>query len=168
MITNISSLMSLVAEEERNLNILFRQIQQHAYTITTKELDGKENVIEDSKEDFMAEYEQYNNLVDKISKIKKVIYQKNNEFKLPDGTTIQEALVDVGMLRKKYTLYTQLNEYKNSNRRITEVNNSYFECKSLNFDSKQLKAEIEILKNKIQEIDFEISKLNSIEFDVEI
>lgn len=36
MITNIASLMNLVSEEEKNLNMLNHQEQLHSYNITTK------------------------------------------------------------------------------------------------------------------------------------
>lgn len=168
MKTNIANLINLVAEDERKLNILSRGILNHIYTVTAKELDGKENIIEDYKEDFECEYSQYNEILNRIEKMKKVIYLKNNELKLPDGSSIQDALVEVGVLRKKVNLLNQLCEYKSSNRRITEVNNSYFECRTLNFDSKKLKEELNEFENKIQNIEFEISKLNSVEFEVEI
>ena len=54
---------------------------------------------------------------------------------------------------------------KASKRRETEVNNSYFECRTLNFDPKELKAKVEELDRKIEKTDFEISRLNSIEFE---
>ena len=56
----------------------------------------------------------------------------------------------------------------NSKKRVTEVNNSYFECKTVNFDSKQLRERLEEIDNEIQKTDFEISKLNSIEFDIDL
>ena len=55
---------------------------------------------------------------------------------------------------------------KNSKKRVTEVNNSYFECKTVNFDSKQLRKRLEKIDNEIQKTDFEISKLNSVEFEI--
>ena len=168
MKTNIANLMNIVAEEERNLNILARQLICHVHTTTTKELDGKENIIENFEEDFANEYLDYINRSSKISKIKKVIYQKNNELKLPDGTSIQDALVELNLLRKKSSLLSELLTYKNTNRRITEVNNSYFECKKVNFNPEDVKASLNDVNEKIQAIEFEISKLNSIEFEIEL
>ena len=69
-------------------------------------------------------------------------------------------------LRKLKTIYEQLLTLKNSKRRVTEVNNSYFECRTLNFDAKKIKEKLEKISDEIQETDFEISKLNSIEFDI--
>ena len=66
------------------------------------------------------------------------------------------------------SLYSSLLNKRASKRRVTAVNNSYFECKTLNYDIEKIKNENELIKKKIQETDFEISKLNSIEFEVNI
>ena len=55
---------------------------------------------------------------------------------------------------------------KNTKKRVTEVNNSYFESKTLNFDQSKLKKRLEEIDSEIQKTDFEISKLNSIEFNI--
>ena len=168
MNTNISNLMSIVTEEERNLNLLLVNLRSHIYNITIKELNGTENVITDCKEDFQREYEEYLILLDKIAKIKKTIYEKNNEFKLPNGNSIQEALVEVNSLRKKFNMIYEISSYKSENQRITEVNNSYFQYKALNCDAKKLRQEAKAIEDEIRAIEFEISKLNSIEFEIEL
>ena len=43
-----------------------------------------------------------------------MIYEKNNTFKLPDGRTIQEAIVDNTNLRKMKSLYTSLLNKRNT------------------------------------------------------
>ena len=64
--------------------------------------------------------------------------------------------------------YESLLEKRDSKKRVAEVNNSYFECKTLNYDVEQIKKEYDEIEKKIQTTDFEISKLNSLEFDVDI
>lgn len=83
-----------------------------------------------------------------------------------DGRSIQQAIVDNTNLRKLKSTYEQLLLLKNSKKRVTEVNNSYFECKTVNFNSNQLRQKLEEIDNKIQKTDFEISKLNSVEFEI--
>ena len=83
-----------------------------------------------------------------------------------DGRSIQQAIVDNANLRKLKATYEQLLQLKNSKMRVTEVNNSYFECKTVNFDAKKLRARLEEINNEIQKTDFEISKLNSLEFEI--
>lgn len=104
--------------------------------------------------------------INELSRLKTILYEKNNQFKLNDGRSIQQAIVDNTNLRKLKTVYEQLLLLKNSKKRVTEVNNSYFECKTVNFNSKQIREKLEKIDNKIQETDFEISKLNSVEFEI--
>ena len=168
MKTNLSNLMNIVVDEEKKFASYGYELKEYAYNTSTQELDGTVNVIEDYKDDFTKDFEEYKKTQEKITKIKSIIYQKNNTFKLPDGRTIQEALVDNTNLRKMKSLYNYLLSQKNVKRRITEVTNSYFECKTINFDINEVRKEYEILEKKIQNTDFEISKLNSIEFGVEL
>ena len=168
MKTNLSNLMNIVVEEERKFSAYGYELKEYAYNTSTQELDGTVNIIEDYKEDFTKDFEEYKKTQEKITKIKSMIFQKNNTFKLPDGRTIQEALVDNTNLRKMKNLYNYLLSQKSVKKRVTEVNNSYFECKTINFNINQIREEYEILEKKIQDTDFEISKLNSIEFEIDI
>ncbi len=90
-------------------------------------------------------------------------------FKLSDGRTIQSAIVENSNLRKlKDNLQTLLN-YRNLKQRVTEVNNSYFQIQEINYNQEEIKSQIQRLdlKNSVTLI-FEISKLNSIEFDIDL
>ena len=71
-------------------------------------------------------------------------------------------------LRKMKLTYDNMLTFRNIKRRVTEVNNSYFECKTVNFDIDEIKNELMVIESKIQNTDFEISKLNSIEFEIDI
>ena len=166
MKTNIQALMNLISEMEKNLNNLTYVIDGYAINTSVQELDGKINIIEDNKEEFDLSLAKMEKDINEISRLKAILYQKNNEFKLNDGRNIQEAIVDNTNLRKLKTTYERLLLLKNSKRRVTEVNNSYFECKNINFDSKELRKKLEKLDQDIQKTDFEISKLNSIEFEI--
>ena len=164
MKTNLANLMSIVVDEEKKFASLGYSLKEYAYNTSTQELNGTTNVIEDYKEDFAKDFEEYKKTQAKISKIKATIYEKNNTFKLPDGRTIQQAIVDNTNLRKMKSLYNYLLSQKSVKKRETEVNNSYFECKTINFDINEIRKEYETLEKKIQDTDFEISKLNSIEY----
>lgn len=168
MKTNLANLMSIAAEEERKFSSLGYEVKDNAYSVSTQELNGTVNVIEDYKDNFTKALEEYKDTRERLTKIKSIIHKKNNTFKLPDGRTIQEAIIDNTNLRKMKTVYAHLMTNKNSKRRITEVNNSYFECKTINFDANEIEEEYKEIEQKIQDTDFEISKLNSIEFDVDI
>ena len=168
MKTNLANLMQIVSEEEKKFSNYGYNLRSYAYNTSIQELDGKVNVTEDYKHDFEKVYEELKKSQERIIKIKTAIYEKNNQFKLTDGRTIQQAIVENTMLRKIKNYYETLLEKRNSKKRVAEVNNSYFECKTLNYDIEKIKAEYEEIEAKIQRTNFEISKLNSCEFDVDI
>ena len=168
MKTNLSNLMSIVADEEKNFSSLTYDLKDYAFNTSTQELSGTITVIENHTEDFAKTFSDYKKTQERITKIKATIYQKNNTLKLPDGRTIQEAIVDNSNLRKMRATYKTLLGNRDSKRRVTELNNSYFECTTLNYDIKELSKEYEALEQKIHDTDFEISKLNSIEFEIDL
>ena len=161
MVTNLANLMSIVSEEEKKFSNYGYSLRNYAYNTSIQELDGKVNVTEDYKKDL-------NKTQEKIIKAKTAIYEKNNQFKLTDGRTIQQAIVENTILRKLKGYYESLLDRRNSKRRVTEVNNSYFECKTLNYDVDKIQEQYDEIEKKIQRTDFEISKLNSKEFEVDI
>lgn len=168
MKTNISTLMSIISEEEKNFNNLLVMTNEHLFSTTIQELDGKVTVIEDYKTEFENELAVLESLNNKISTLKKVLFEKNNTFKLNDGRTIQQAISDNNYLRKLKTFYESITLYNSSKRRVTEVNNSYFESKTLNYNIAEIKSKLKLIDEKIQQTDFEISILNSQEFEIEI
>ena len=165
---NISGLMNIIAEEERKFNALSNSLRTNIYSTSIQELNGTINVIDDYKDEFNRDLEDYSNTMERISKLKAILYNKNNNFKLSDGRTIQEAIIDNANLRKMKATYEMLINFRDNKRRVTEVNNSYFECKTLNYDINKIKEKLKIIDSKLQETDFEISKLNSIEFEIDI
>ena len=166
MKTNISALMNLISETEKILNSKVYSIEDYALNISIEELDGRVNLIEDNKEEFKLNLEEIEKASKELSRLKAILYEKNNEFKLSDGRTIQQAIVDNTNLRKLKTTYENLLTLKNTKKRVTEVNNSYFESKILNFDQNKLKKRLEEIDSEIQKTEFEISKLNSVEFSI--
>ena len=166
MKTNISALMNLIAQEEKNLNNKSYSLVTYAKNTSVVELDDRVNIIEDFKEEFDLNFAEVERITKELSNLKTILYTKNNEFKLSDGRTIQQAIIDNTYLRKLKTTYEQLLVFQNSKKRVTEVNNSYFECKTVNFNSNEIRTKIEKIDNQIQKTDFEISKLNSIEFEI--
>ena len=166
MRTNISALMNSISETERNLNNICYNIKSYSFNTSIEELDGKVNIIEDNKADFDFNLNELEKSNKELSKLKAMLYEKNNEFKLSDGRTIQQAIVDNVNLRKLKNSYEQLLLIKNTKKRYTEVNNSYFECRTINFDPVQNRKRLDEIDAMIQKTDFEISKLNSVEFEI--
>lgn len=166
MKVNISTLMNLIKELEKNLNNTNCVIRTLAISTSVEELDGRTNVVEDNFESFNSKLKQMEKDTNELSRLKAILYEKNNTFKLSDGRSIQHAIVDNTNLRKLKLLYEQLLLFKNSKKRVTEVTNSYFECKTLNFNITDIEKKLKEIDETIQKTDFEISKLNSIEFDI--
>ena len=165
---NLSSLMCLIDENEKQYSSLFFALKKHVLNTSIQELNGTTNVVEANKKDFQEELAEVKKLSKDITKLKSILYEKNNSFKLSDGRTIQSAIVENSNLRKlKDNLQTLLN-YRNLKQRVTEVNNSYFQIQEINYNQEEIKSQIQQLDLKIRNTDFEISKLNSIEFDIDL
>lgn len=165
---NLSILMCLIDENERQYSSLFFALKKHVLNTSIQELNGTTNIVEDNKKDFQEELAEVERLSKEITKLKSILYEKNNSFKLSDGRTIQSAIVENSNLRKlKDNLQTLLN-YRNLKQRVTEVNNSYFQIQEINYNQEEIKSQIQQLDLKIRNTDFEISKLNSIEFDIDL
>lgn len=113
MKTNISGLMNIISEEERKLKQINNYLETHVYSISIQELNGTINIIEDYKQDFKKELDEYLNTITKITKLKSILYQKNNSFKLSDGRTIQTAIIDNSNLRKLKSTYDYLLNFRN-------------------------------------------------------
>ena len=165
---NLSSLMCLIDENEKQYSSLFFSLKKHVLNTSIQELNGTTNIVEDNKRDFQEELAEAERLSKEITKLKSILYEKNNSFKLTDGRTIQSAIVENSNLRKlKDNLQTLLN-YRNLKQRVTEVNNSYFQIQEINYNQEEIKFQIQQLDEKIRNTDFEIFKLNSIEFDIDL
>ena len=162
---NLTTLMSKINEEESNLNTLMTNIKEHLYSTSIKELDGSETVLENYKQYLDEELKSLETSYQLLTKLKKFQFIKNNSLKLSDGRTIQQAISDNNYLRKLKNFYNSIVNNRSTKQRITEVNNSYFECRNLNYDVKEIRNKIEKITQEIETTEFEISKLNSIEFD---
>lgn len=130
---------------------MFFSLKKHVFNTSIQELSGVLNVIEDNKKDFEEELIEVQNL--------------SNDS---DGRSIQAAIVENSNLRKLKDNFELLLNYRNSKQRVTEVNNSYFQIQEINYNQDKIKSKIQILDEKIRNTDFEISKLNSIEFEIDL
>lgn len=165
---NLSSLMCLIDEKEKQYTSLFIALKNHVFNTSIQELNGTTNIIEDNKNDFQEELNDVQKLSKEITQLKSILYEKNNSFKLTDGRTIQAAIVENSNLRKLKDNLQLLLNYRNIKQRVTEVNNSYFQIQEINYNPEEIKSQIQTLDERIRSTDFEISKLNSIEFDINI
>lgn len=166
MKTNIQTLLKLIAKEEKNLDYLLANLRAHLFNITIEELDGRCRIIENYKSDFEEELKELDKLIKRLINYKNILFEKNNTFKLSDGRTIQQAITDNLYLRKHKEFFENIVCNKSTKNRITDVNNSYFECYDLNFDPKIMKKRLQEISQKIDTTENEIAKLNLIDFTI--
>lgn len=167
MKTNIQSLMNKISEEEKKVSNIAYVIKSHIVSTSIQELDGRVTITEDFKEDFQKELKELEEANEKVCYYKRVLYEKNNSFKLSDGRTIQAAIVENTQLRSLKQSYETFLPYKNRKSRVSESHDAYFECRTINFNREEIEEKIKKLEEKIQQTDFEISKLNSKEFELD-
>ena len=105
MKTNLAALMSMISEEEKNFSNSSYTIRGNAINTSVEELDRRMNIIEDNKEEFDLELANLEKGAKELSRLKTILYEKNNEFKLNDGRSIQQAIVDNTNLRKLKSVY---------------------------------------------------------------
>lgn len=165
---NISGLMSMISEYDKQINSLSYNVKKEVYNVSIQELNGTVNMIEENNAEFTRDMKELEETISKLTKLKTILYEKNNSYRLNDGRTIQAAIVDNSNLRFLVNVYNDILKYRSSKTRCTEVNNSYFECKNINFDIQELREKVENIKKQIQETDLEISKLNSQIFEIDI
>ena len=101
MKTNLASLMSIISIGMRELNQSENLIRMYSSSEFIEELDGRRTVISDNKKDFDTCLELYNNLSKRIIYLKSIQFEKNNEFKLSDGRTIEQAIAENKILNSK-------------------------------------------------------------------
>ena len=166
MKTNLMDLMSENSKLEKEVIELYYDLKGNNTNIEAIELDGHKQSLENNQE-FMARYEEYNKKIEKINKIKAILFQKNNSLTLSNGKTIQATLVEISNKKKVIDLIDNLLKIRPSKERITEVNNSYFRSVEPAFDIQYMKKEKEDLEASVKTLEFEISQLNSNTFEID-
>lgn len=165
MKTNLTDLMQKVATLEKEKDRLYRKIYENHMNKSTIELNGQEQNLIEIK-DFDESFERYQELLETISYYKGIIDEKNNTFKL-DGKTIKQYIIDNRYLNEKYVLVSTLADEKETKRRISETNNSYFEVKTPIYNINEMKDEETKIQQKIQDNETKIIALNNKEFEID-
>lgn len=168
MKTNMIDLMSRISQMQRDFDDLGLKIRTNSTNTKIIELNGNEQTIEKS-EDLEKNYNEYLRLSEIIPKLKSVLYKRNNTLILPVfKITIQEALSEIQTLRALLVTIKALASKRPYKRRTTENTNSYFTSIELAYDKEAMqKLEKELIK-QIQALEFEINKLNSEEFEIDL
>lgn len=163
-LTNLMQLLTVLQEQKKIYSSLISSSAQNTYII---ELDGKEQEMEVNK-DFDENVKKYYSIIINIEKIKNKIDERNNVIKINEEMTIKQALNHINTLRDKQSILNNLLTQKDSKRRISETTNSYFISKVSNFDREIIKNKKENIDIEIQKIQNEIGKANSQEFEIDI
>lgn len=160
---NIQALLKLIAKEEKNLDYLLVNLRSHLFNISIEELDGRCKIIEDYKCEFEEELIELDKLIKRIIDYKNILFEKNNAFKLSDGRTLHQAIIDNLYLKKHRQFFENIVRNKSTKKRVSS---SYFECYDLNFDVKIMKRRLKEINEKIEVTENEIAKLNLIDFTI--
>lgn len=165
MVTNLVDIMSRISQLECEVSQLGYNLIRNSKNVKTIELDGTEQVLEEYPE-WNKDFEEYKAKLEEITSLKGALFQKNNSLTLSNGLTIQATLVDISNKKRLLDLVEKLINQSPSKVRNTEVNNSYFTSKELTYDKEGMKELQKWLKTNIQQEEFEISGLNSQEFEI--
>lgn len=165
METNLVDLMSRVSQLESEYSDMAYTLMCHSMNIRIIELDGNSQILEEYP-NFKDDFEEFCELGDEITRLKGIIFEKNNSLTLRNGDTIQKTLIDIKNKRKQLELVKKLAKQTPSKRRTSETNNSYFTSKELAYDKDKMEGLQEKLTTEILNLELEISQLNSIMFEI--
>lgn len=165
MKTNLVDLISQVSQLEKDYSELKYRLSNHSMNTRIIELNGDSQML-DEYLDFNDDFRKFFEIEKKITELKGIIFEKNNSLKLNNGYTIQQALVDIKNKRIALDLIEYLANQTPYKRRTSETNNSYFTSKELNYNKNTMISLREDLRDQIQQMELEISQLNSEMFDI--
>lgn len=166
MKTNIQKLIKLITKEEKDLGYLLANLRSHLFNISIEELDGRCKIIEDYKSDFEEELNELDKLIRKIVYHKNILFEKCNTFKLKDGRTIQQAVMDNMYLRRHKTFFENIVDSRLTKMWGIDANGTYFESYDLIFEPKMIKERLKEINEKIEATENEIAKIKLIEFTI--
>lgn len=167
MKTNLVDLMSRISQLERDYSELLYELRSQNMNIRVIELSGSEQMLEEYPY-FNEKINECEKMRETITTLKGILFEKNNSLKLQNGYTIQKALIDIQNKRKELELLRFLSRQNPSKRRTSETNNSYFTSRELAYDKVEITEKENKLLEEIQDMEYEISQLNSTVFEVEI
>lgn len=165
MKTNISNIMNEIKKDQEELSNIEYYVRRNNVQKSTIELTGNEVILEEV-EDFNDKMERADYLVNRISYLKFVMSKRNNETILSNGMSVAGNLDLLSKLRTRIETYQELLQVKETKRRVTEVNNSYYLHSVPVFNRNEIESKKTDTEHQIQQIELEISKTNSIEFDI--
>ena len=125
MKTNLSNVMIEVKKDQDELSEIEYYLKGNNVKKSTIELNGNEVVLEEV-EDFNEKMERADYLVGRIAYLKSIIAEKNTNTILSNDLSIAGNLDLLAKLRMRIETYQRLLSIKETKKRVTEVNNSYY------------------------------------------
>lgn len=165
MKTNLVDLMSKVSQLESEFTELSYELQTQSMNVTVIELDGQSQDLEFYPY-FKDDFNRYIELGNEITKLKGIIFERNNSLKLKNGNTIQKTIAEIQNKRKILNLVKKLAKQNPSKKRTSETNNSYFTSRELAYDKDMMVDLQNKLTTEIQDLELEISQLNAETFEI--
>lgn len=165
MKTNLVDLMSKVSQLESEFAELSYELQTQSMNVTVIELDGQSQDLEFYPY-FKDDFNRYIELGNEITKLKGIIFERNNSLKLKNGNTIQKTIAEIQNKRKILNLVKKLAKQNPSKKRTSETNNSYFTSRELAYDKDMMVDLQNKLTTEIQDLELEISQLNAETFEI--
>ena len=165
MKTNLVDLMSKVSQLESEFTELSYELQTQSMNVTVIELDGQSQDLEFYPY-FKDDFDRYIELGNEITKLKGIIFERNNSLKLKNGNTIQKTIAEIQNKRKILNLVKRLAKQNPSKKRTSETNNSYFTSRELAYDKDMIVDLQNKLTTEIQDLELEISQLNAETFEI--
>jgi hypothetical protein len=165
MKTNLVDLMSKVSQLESEFTELSYELQNQSMNVTIIELDGQSQDLEFYPY-FKDDFDRYIELGNEITRLKGIIFERNNSLKLKNGNTIQKTIAEIQNKRKVLNLVKRLAKQNPSKKRTSETNNSYFTSRELAYDKDMMVDLQNKLTTEIQDLELEISQLNAETFEI--
>lgn len=165
MKTNLVDLMSKVSQLESEFTELSYELQNQSMNVTVIELDGQSQDLEFYPY-FKDDFDRYIELGNEITRLKGIIFERNNSLKLKNGNTIQKTIAEIQNKRKVLNLVKRLAKQNPSKKRTSETNNSYFTSRELAYDKDMMVDLQNKLTTEIQDLELEISQLNAETFEI--
>ena len=110
MKTNLVDLMSRVSQLESEYSDMAYTLRSQSMNVRIIELDGKDQMLEEYP-DFEDDFEEFRELGDEITRLKGIIFEKNNSLTLKNGDTIQKTLIDIKNPKGLIDVFNNLNSY---------------------------------------------------------
>ena len=75
---NISGLMSMISEYDKQINALSFKIKNEVYSVSIQELNGTVNVIDENKENFTRNMTELEDKIFKLTQLNTILYKNKS------------------------------------------------------------------------------------------